>query len=583
MADPQLNNDFPSPDDESAYPVRRPLIQSRLPYALLLAVCYLLGLYCCELNRQLYQHQSPFYDSLSYNEKLFSVMTVSREYGLLESLDLACFTDNTNCLPFLAGAVAAPFVEPSRSVGIWFQIGLFFAFLASLFHYLSSIRRLSTSSSLAGCFVFLAAQFLYFENGGLSDFRMDMFLFIGFGLTALWYLSSMSRPSDWNFVLLGVSAAICCLLRATAPVYLIFALTPLFVGELLKPRRAIKLRGIAISATIVVVLTGWFYILNFDYLRFYYVEWNTDANAEIPLSRTFTHAKFTLRSIGEPTLIMLIFWWCGVSMGIRKEQTLTSWIGKSIRSGDIDLRIFWLGIAAIVLMILRRAGLNPYVCMPAVFGLILFLALPCLRQLDILRDKSLTSFCWSALLVCVVISCARGWHRHSSHDFNSMQANHLIIDTMVENARTRNKANATYGVVQITTIGTNNLYSVLLFDRPEGEPHVKGVVLDGINFRRSQTFLQAAKTDWKMLAGSTDAEKIAGMVAEAESQIDFLIVPDKESANSISLEHQYNVVNIHLVGIRELIANSESWGLVKSRIQVDEEEFVEIYRNLKRD
>ena len=63
----------------------------------LLVACVLTGSYCCELNRRLYQHHQPFYDSLSYNEKLFRVMTISRDSGFVKSLETACFANNT-CL-----------------------------------------------------------------------------------------------------------------------------------------------------------------------------------------------------------------------------------------------------------------------------------------------------------------------------------------------------------------------------------------------------------------------------------------------------------------------------------------------------
>jgi len=584
VAEPQLNSDSRLSDD-STYPAGRgSLIQACLPYVALLAACYFLGLYCCELNKQLYQHTSPFYDSLSYNERLFRVMTVSRQDGLVESLDLACFSNNTNCLPFLVATVIASIVEPSRLVGVWFQTGLLFVFLASLYHYLSSIRLLSTSSSLAGCFVFFAASLLYFENGGLSDFRMDLSLFIGFGLTSLWYLSSMSRLSGGSFVLLGISGASCCLLRATAPVYLIFSLAPLFLCELLKPlNRGAKLRGIVISATLVVVLAGWFYILNFDYLRYYYIDWNTDANAKIPFSEAIDHWKFAHRGIGEPVHLILILWWIGVAMGTLKKQSLRSWIWQSIRSGDIDWRIGWLGFAPVVMMVARRAGLNPFVCLPAVFGLILFISLPCLGQLDLLKDKVLVLFCWVVLLICVGIACARGWKRHSPDEFSTIKANHLIIDTILDNARSRNKTRLQYGVVQTTKIDANTLYSVLLFDRPDAKPYLDGVVIDGVNIRRGRTFSRPAQLDWDMLPGSTDEEKIAGMIAEAGAKIDFLILPDRESAKTIPLQYGYNVINNHLLPLRQLITNNESWALLKSGVQVDEKEYVDIYRNLNRD
>ena len=164
-----------------------------------------------------------------------------------------------------------------------------------------------------------------------------------------------------------------------------------------------------------------------------------------------------------------------------------------------------------------------------------------------------------------------------------MKANHLVIDTMVDNTRHRGKKELRYGIVQITDFDSNILYSVLLFDRPDGKPHLDGVVIDGIDVQRIQTFSRPSETDWAQLPGETDEAKIAGMVSEAGTEIDFLIIPDEPSAKSIPVKIGNNVVNNHLTRIRELIVNSESWAPVKTDIQVDDKEFADIYRNLSRD
>ena len=561
----------------------RSLIQRLLPYTGLMLCCFLMGLYCCELNRQLYQHQSPAYDSLSYNEKLFRVMTISQNQGLDESISDACFSGNTNCLPFVIAAVVAPVVQPSRMVGIWIQAGLLFLFLASLFNYLTNIRELSSSSALAGCLVYLAANCVFLEDGGLSDFRMDFALFLGLALTSTWYLSSMERPSDWKFICLGASAAVCCLFRATAPVYLLFSLGPLIAANLLvAPNRAIKLRGIAIAATVTVILAGWFFIFNFEYLKYYYFDWNTDANAKLPLSRALRHFKRAHQSVGEPALLLLICWWFAVLIRILPKQSLIKWLVDSIRDRDIDFRIGWLAIAAVVMMVARRAGLNPFVCMPAVFGMVLFFTLPCLRQIDKLSDSGLTRWCWAVLLICIGIAGARGWHRHAPNDFNNMSANHRVIDMMISDAQLNNKKELSYGTVQITDFDSNVLYSVLLFDRKNSQPHLNGVVVDGVDVQRLQTFSKPAQFDWAQLDGETDEAKIAGMIREANAKIDYLIVPDEASAKSIPLKVTNVEINKHLTRIRELITNNQSWAMIKSRIQIDENEFVEIYRNMDR-
>ena len=136
-----------------------------------------------------------------------------------------------------------------------------------------------------------------------------------------------------------------------------------------------------------------------------------------------------------------------------------------------------------------------------------------------------------------------------------------------------------YGVTQITDFDANTFYSTIVFDRPDGVRELDGVTIDGVKIKRIPTFSKPAVSDWVHTLGTNDKEKIAGLVDEAKRRINYLIVPDKETANRIVASHSHNVINLHAVEIRALIVNDESWELVKSGIQSDEDEFLELYWN----
>ena len=573
---------------ESAYSGKASWLSATL---ILLVACVLLGWYCCELNRRLYTHHQPFFDSLSYNEKLFRVMTISRESGFIESLETACFSNNTNCLPFLVAAVIGPIVSPSRMVGVWIQTGLFYLFLLSLFYFLVRIKQVRARSALAGCFVFFGAKCLFLFNGGLSDFRMDLSLYLGFAMTSAWYLTSMAKPTKRHFFLLGIAASICCLFRATAPIYLLFALGPVCLFDLFsKQKRKEKLVGLALAIATVVLFAGWFFVLNIDFLKYYYVDWNTDANAKIPLYDAFHHLSLTRRCVGEP-LILMIFCWVAATFwhtfrsgkpvisGARSK--VCDWLIPAIRSQEIDWRIAWIGLAPVVMMIARRAGLNPFVTMPCVFGLILFFTLPVLKQLDRLNIRSLTMFCWAIMIVCVGMAGARAWKRHSPDGFDTMTMNNQLIDTMLEDTRERQEKIFTYGVMHLTDLNTSSLYSTLLFDRVDGVPEIDGVTIGGIKIKRIPSFSRPAAADWRNLTGDTDEEKVAGLIEDANSLMDFVILPDKETAKLLVTEAAHNYINRFLVSLREQIANDEDWIKIGSSIRTNESEVVEIYRKIR--
>lgn len=566
---------------ESSQRARGTLVK---PGLILFLVCFFLGLYCCQLNKRLYVHRAPFYDSLSYNERLFEVMTKVRRSGFADAMKTACNANSTNCLPFVVAAAIAPFVEPSRLVGIWIQSALLFCFLFSLYYYLSRVRRLSDLGSLAGCLAFLVAKCFYFENGGLSDFRMDLSMFLGFALTSVWFLCSMEWPRRSHFILMGVAASLVCLCRATAPIYLVFALGPLLILELLRSKdRTAKIKGILWAVGVVVALAGWFFWLNFDYLKYYYFDWNTDANAKIPFVEALHHWKLTQRSVGEPFLLLLVCWGAAVLIRTAKSGTVSDWIKSAVSRREVDWRIGWLGISAVVLMVARRAGLNPFVCMPSVFGLVMFFVLPLLFQMDRLNHKGLKIYSWVVLVGCILISGARGWVRHSPDEFKTMGANHFVIDAMVDDSVEQNRSLLHFGVAQITDFDANILYSVMLFDRPDGESGLESVSIKGVELKRIPTFSQPAVADWKNVAGDTDDEKIAALVEEANRLIHYLVVPDKETARRLPETQGHNVVNQHVVKIRESFVNDEHWVRIKTGIQTTQDEFVEIYRNSRLD
>ena len=164
-----------------------------------------------------------------------------------------------------------------------------------------------------------------------------------------------------------------------------------------------------------------------------------------------------------------------------------------------------------------------------------------------------------------------------------MPGNHLVIDTMVDDAVERGQDVIHYGVAQITDFDANILYSTMLFDRNDGTSELDGVTIQGVKLKRIPTFSQPAVADWRNVAGESDEEKIASLVQEANQLIHYLIIPDKVTASRIPETQSHNVVNQHVVRIRELFVNDENWVRVKSGIQTEEDEFVDIYRNLSLD
>ncbi len=547
---------------------------------ILLLSCIVLGLYCCELNRQLYQHQNPFFDSVSYYRQLFQVMTLTRTEGVSYGLEQACLIGSTLCLPFIIAAFVGEWIEPSRFVGIWIQIGYLFFFQVSLFYYLTRIQRFKNKTAGLGCFAFLTASCLFYDNGGLSDFRMDLGLCLTFGITIIWYLAAMAKPSWWRFGLLGLAAGCCCLARATAPVYLLASLLPLIAIDLATlNRRVAKITGLLTATLLASLIAGWFYIVNFDYLYFYYAVWNTDANAKIPWSEALLHIKMARRCIGEPLMILIVSWTIGTWLIARSRGKATGLMSSAWREGDINWRIAWIGICPIALMVIRRAGLNPFVCMPAVIGLFLVFTIPLLRMSERINDVKLNRYIWICLCACLILASLKGWDRHCEKKFNTMASQKQVMEAIIADSAQQRRSRIRFSVMQLTNIHSQSLYSILLFDREDAKPQLEFVELADKQFVCRPVFSRAAAADWAAITGKTDQQKIDHLMKLANAQLDYLVLPDEASAKTIQQTVSQNYINRHLPALRTKVLKGK-WEKISGPIQTDENEFVEIYKRL---
>lgn len=96
--------------------------------ACVFGLCTVAAVFAGQLNRRFYERNQPFYDSMSYHAQVHRVMTRAATEGVGPAVVEACRT-STVCLPLVLAAVAGPFVEPSRGIGIaiqWLEL-LFFA------------------------------------------------------------------------------------------------------------------------------------------------------------------------------------------------------------------------------------------------------------------------------------------------------------------------------------------------------------------------------------------------------------------------------------------------------------------------
>ena len=549
--------------------------------SVLLLACFAVTWFCCQLNHRLYQHQHPFDDSMSYHMTLYHVMRASGEGQFSEAVERACFSNTTNCLPFLMAIPAGIFSEPSRAVGSWIQFVFLFWFQASLLYYLLTVRKTTLFTAIMGCVVFLGLKCLLVPNGGLSDFRMDLGLYLLFASTSGWFLTSMAIPTRSHFLMLGISAGMCCLVRATAPIYLLVTFLPLLVLHLAVSRsRKPLIVGAGLAILVSAVVAGWFFVLNFEFLKFYYTEWNTDANAKLPMIESLKHFDYAINAIGNLTWVLIAGWSLFLAIASWHRESVVAWTIRAWRTRELDWQLAWIGVAPILLLVIRRAGFNPFVVMPAVFGIVLLAILPLLKQMDHLQSFKVKAACALILMCWLAFSFHKGAERHAIHsDSNTMVAGHEILNLILQDAKENQIEEVRFGVAQLSELNTRSLMTTLVFDR-NSHPLEDYLVRDeGVEIGPIKTFNIAAKADWRRVSGDSDRLKVKTLLTDAKQTADYVVVPTKTTIAYLESTQKKNYLNRYLDEVVEGIRVDPSWTKVAGQIQFNEQQVVEVYRN----
>jgi hypothetical protein len=548
-------------------------------------LCLAAGLFAVSLNARFYARNQPFYDSLSYHEQVHRVMTQARAEGVGSALGTAC-RSSTVCLPLVAAAFVGPFTTPSRTFGIAVQIGELLAFSGTLWFYLHRIRGLAPLLAALVVTPFLLWRCLYDFNGGLSDFRMDLSLALLFATTVLWYLIATATGSRWHFVALGIAAAATCLFRATAPVYLALALGPLVVADLLPvASRQGRLAGLMIAAVTAAAGCLWFFLLNYEALHYYYVVWNTDANAHLPLGKALRHAAFAIGHVGVPAALLAVSIPAVVGIDAFLARRSHRADSSATRAWTFvpDWRLAWIAAAPILLLVSRGAGLNPFVSMPAAFGLTLSLMLPAGGSAAAWRPSRGALALLAVIATgCAAAAAAQGWRDHGGGAVDSMAAHRQALDAIVAGARETGRDEVRFGTTHSFYLNEHSLQAVAVFDHPAASWDGHAPRIEGVALLPDATFAIAAEADWARVPGDSTAAKLAHLLDTAARDIDYLAIPDEATSRFIEEHLPFYVINRHASTLRERLLASGDWEPVSDPIRNGEHETVLVYRNNSR-
>jgi hypothetical protein len=563
-----------------------PVQTSRVPLFIVILLVLGLGGYASWLNHQFYLRQVPFFDSAAYTNYLARVMGAAQLDSFKDGLSVA-LDATTAPLPGLEALLLAVLhipVSSPRQLGVWLQVIWLLALAVSLYLYWMQDRRRGTWASilLTLPFLFFAGAFNF--NGGLPDFRLDLSLYILIASASVWYLRTYVPPganhSRVPWLLAGFFLTLASLSRATAPVYWTVIAGPLLVVRFaISPReeRTRLVQGVAwmILPSALVALP--YFLTHFSYLYYYYAQWNQDANAHLSLEASLAHARFAFQHLGWALAGTGIFFFAAVLWDNR----------TSLRVSVLDWKLLYMGSAPVLFLILRGAGLNPFVSMPAVFGWLMFLIAPIKGNGPVLR--SLWSRSAALLLLGACVWNAAQAPGQVGYPETRMSTMRQGIDWMREDSLRKK-------LPQVDFVSFHNWNYHPSF--------IRNVLIDEYGYRASRTVLLSPEgiqwmpsRVWKHQEGTfeglvtasvelvwqeevpgvTDDEKIDWMVGTAGKDIDYVFLPDDRTIDFMEKYISFNFINTKVRTIKKRLLETGEWEKIGTPLAITDFECVQLY------
>jgi len=541
----------------------------------ILAFQMVLGLYASALNHLFYANNGPFYDSLSYYNTLAQMQITASSRGAIAALFDALY-GSTIVFPWVLFAPFATFLDATRSNAVWLQIIPATIMQLSLFFYFFRVRSIQMPLALiySATFVLVAASFNH--NGGLADFRVDLLQYLLFVTCMTAYLIARRLGTLRWWALFGISAGLVCLARTTTPVYLAPIFVVLASVDILVERsnlRAVFSRWLT-AAISAILISGWFFVTNFDYLYYYYVVWNQDANANLPIFESIKHVENAVGHIGSYLLVALVLNFIFSVFAARGSLS----VGAIAR---LNWRPLLFSAVPLGYLVLSGSGLNPFVSITGTAGLIMFL-------LDPIENEQPNARGWLHTASAMLLLAAGLGNMTSGIAQNTrdmawwiprQEAVRAVNDVIVATVRQAPGPRMyRYAFVSGSAFNDALIFNTMYYDLQL--PHVEGhTVVIGENWLAPTSVRTSAGTtvEWDRLPGTSDDDKIEKVVQYLAEHADFLVTATEESKLAAHV-----LINRFVPEINRRLSATGQFQQIAGPVQVNAEEAVVVYRNTQR-
>ncbi len=540
-----------------------------LDAALLIFVAILVACYAAALNEIFYARFGPFYDSMAYLNESARMMGVTAQEGFFAAVRLST-SAATVFLPFAEAAVLGSFLQPSRWLGVLIQLPWLIVYVLSGYCYFRRVSKLPSVTAICFAISLISFAAMFFANGGLSDFRMDLLQALTFGASIATYLVARERPSPMHWIGLGTLLGASCLCRATTPVYIVMVFAPFAVADVLDVRRRKLASGLLLAAFAAIVVSGWFFVLNFGRLYHYYIVWNPDANAHLPLRDSYRHINFVRDGVGWPIGLTLL-----LSMAANVAL-------NSGRLASLNWRALWAGLAPLAYLVLSGAGLNPFVSMVAIPGIMLFALAPFTPSEGHAGGGQFHNHLVAgAALMASALSLSGGIANHKYTVSEWVPRNKAMREVnrlIMENAESPDQRALTLTAAYSGALDATAIANSLIFD--EGFKVDRHWCLSRNAIKLSPVRLGlSSQTEWNAFAGASDQEKIASLAQQILSSADFIVLVDDSTP---PIAHPHTPVNRYTKELGNIILSHDGIRPLGAPISISPIEKVNIYRNQTR-
>lgn len=551
---------------------------------IILIICIVNIIYSIRINNKYYQAYSPFYDSLSYSLSYAKVDHIIQQKGIIAGIVEASHSIN-GFLPITIAAITSFFFGLSRAWGVIGNAWLMFLCCFSIYYYLRKIRKCPQVYSAVVAGLLVSIKLVYFCRGGLPDFRMDLSLYYGFGCCSVCYLITCYNNSKKYWVVFAVAVSLTMLTRSTSFVYLGIALGPLLLIRMfaeLSEERIKTIKGIGIFCLVIVLLSGWFYILNYKNIIYYYLSWNVDALTHLPLSESIRHITLMTGNVGLYSWII-----AGILLVLRilnfrsidRNDNNTNLL--KIILTQLDWRCLSAGVLVILFFIFKGVGLNPYISLPSAFGFLAFLCFPGKKNNEFDNKHLIYSIleisCLCAVLIININEGNQAFLTLDNSERGSIKTYQKIAEELTRDAQDLSLSTLSIDCPSCGVFIIDALYNVLVFNNGFQILDDNNLIKNNLIIKKpSEKILATCPQEWKEFVDKSAGFPISYIGKQAQ-QLNILIMPTKETITVLQRKYKHIPSNNYLTEISLAIFENNQWEKTSKKFDVTQDEQYELY------